>query len=161
MANAAPGLPLADADLARSFLLSWFDGEPAQVAAHAELWVPLELAVARAGGGGGGAAALSRALEGFCAAARAASSLVAAGGMGPPPLAVGGAVHLGALGAGMFPVYRAVRELVETSVAAAGLPATLAGGAPPSPDVQRVVAGTMRRMVEHVRGVGGLPAVAS
>ncbi len=142
-------------DLARNYLLSWFDGEAAQVVAHAALWVPLEAAAVRAGGGG----ALGSLLDAYCASAAGAARGGGGGGgaMGPPPAPappLGGAVHLGALGAGIFPVYRAVRALVEAQLGASSLPVTLSGDTAPAAaaDAAREVEATMRRMVAHIGG---------
>jgi len=53
MHNAAPGMQLAEADLVKNFLLSFFSDERAKIAANRDLWIPMEREVVRATSKGG------------------------------------------------------------------------------------------------------------
>ncbi len=72
------------------------------------------------GGGGGGSGGGSGSGSG-------------SGGGSGTQVALGGAVHLGSLSMGAFPVYRALREAVEGRLAAAGLPVMALAHAIPRP----------------------------
>jgi len=145
----SPGVSMAECDLARNLLLSYFRIEEAQLEAFRALWAPVEARAQAAaaaeeaerpaglshrwerGGGGGGetTAMLGRLMQRLVAARQRPREASAPGGeVG----CAGGAAHL--LSAHrLFPTYGALRAVVEAELRrAAETPAAASAGADPA-----------------------------
>ena len=111
MANARPGVSLAEADLVRNYLLSFFSTESAQLQVYAEYWAPIELRYSAADQEGH-ATGLDDFFKRFL---QAEGPVVKKPNIG----AMGGAAHLSGP---FFPTYRAIRAYVEGRLSHADVP---------------------------------------
>eukprot|EP00038_Savillea_parva_P008104 m.174794 g.174794 ORF g.174794 m.174794 type:complete len:601 (-) comp13873_c0_seq1:129-1931(-) len=123
LTNNSKGIPLAEADLTRNYLVSFFDTEARQLDVYHEYWVPAEQAAIRAAAAQSGNA--RPLLDVLCAEfIEHRATLVPADAEDTQLSTAGGAGHLASYGAGfpvLFATYKGMRRLVESELVRAGL----------------------------------------